>query len=283
MMNYSPLLIVLLYFLPSCYAKCTPSACGIFANLSSPFGLKGDSEKCGDRRFELTCENNVTFFSLNSHKYYVKAINYDNSTVRLVDASVNTNDICSFPSVSAYAYQFSRGNPNRPPSIAQSYFSPLRLIHLHLMRCPHPLQNSSLLTNITTRCPSGSEYTYVKVGSMEVSRVEEMCRDEVIVMTSWDFKDSNNVSLSEIHDSLLYGFELTVCPLCTATESLQGKRFIDLITLFCTVLILFLSWNMQINLESSSTVRILTLVFLILFDTYTLRGQTISHIGTPLV
>ncbi|KAL1553075.1 rust resistance kinase Lr10-like [Salvia divinorum] len=81
----------------SCDAKCAPSSCGIIHNISYPFRLKGDSNKCGDPRFEFSCENNVTSISLNSHKYYVKAINYsgyrDVPTIRVVDASINKDDI----------------------------------------------------------------------------------------------------------------------------------------------------------------------------------------------
>ncbi|KAL1531992.1 rust resistance kinase Lr10-like [Salvia divinorum] len=244
MMEYSYLLIVWFSFLPSCHANCPgPSACGIFANISSPFRLTNDSNKCGDRRFELACEDNVTYLSLNSHKYYVKAINYssndnhDTSTVRLVDVSINSDDICSFPSVSAYEYQFSSDNPNRPPFLTPNSFS-LTPTHLHLMRCPRPLQNSSLFTDITSRCTSGSGYTYIRVGRLMAPYVKPMCRVEVIVMTAWDFKESDNVSLSEIHDSLLYGFELNVCPWCTSTDNLWDKFVIFLYSLVPILLVI---------------------------------------------
>lgn len=44
---------------------------------------------------------------------------------------------------------------------------------------------------------------------MQASDVMNMCRVDLIMLTSWKFKDSDNVSLSEIHESLLYGFELS--------------------------------------------------------------------------
>ncbi|XP_047956485.1 rust resistance kinase Lr10-like isoform X2 [Salvia hispanica] len=46
---------------------------------------------------------------------------------------------------------------------------------------------------------------------MKVSEVPYTCRLDLKAMTSLDFKDLNNVSLSQIHESLLYGFELTFC------------------------------------------------------------------------
>ncbi|XP_042004494.1 LEAF RUST 10 DISEASE-RESISTANCE LOCUS RECEPTOR-LIKE PROTEIN KINASE-like 2.7 isoform X1 [Salvia splendens] len=196
----------------SCDSICSsPSSCGIIPSISSPFRLKGDPKTCGDPIFELSCENNVTSISLNSHKYYVKAINYDNSIMRLVDASINNNDICSFPTYASSAYDFTFDNPNRLP-----YLFPINPLPINFISCPNPLTNSSIFTDITTPCASNSSqhhrYAYIKVGNMMTSEIPYTCRLDSIAMTSWHkFK---NVSLSEIHESLLYGFELTVCPRC---------------------------------------------------------------------
>ncbi|KAH6797883.1 hypothetical protein C2S52_022437 [Perilla frutescens var. hirtella] len=227
----SLLMIVFLvcqYFFQTSLANpnsCTPSSCGIIHNISYPFRLKDDPTNCGERRAELACENNVTFIYLNSHnKYYVKDINYGESstTIRVVDASINNNDTCSFPNSSAYFYNFS-GHP-------YPYFS--RETPISLMSCPTPLKNSSSLvfTDITHHCASNSSslprFTYIKVGTMMPSEVPKTCRIDLTVMTSWKkFKDSNsnnNISLSEIHHSILYGFELTFCPECV--YSMWGKN-----------------------------------------------------------
>ncbi|XP_057798661.1 uncharacterized protein LOC131014640 [Salvia miltiorrhiza] len=228
MMKCSSLFILLLlYSFGSCNAKCSPSACGIIPNISSPFRLKGDSKNCGDSRFELRCENNVTSISLNSHKYYVKAINYHNSTIRLVDASLNNDDICSFPTYSAYHYNFTYAydynflsyNPHPLPYHipGNAYIYDVIPYPINFVSCPHPLKNSSLLTD----CASNPRYSYIKVGHLNASELPHLCGVEVIVMTSWqEFKDLNNVSLSEIHQSLMYGFELTVCPRCGTSSAL---------------------------------------------------------------
>ncbi|KAL8538026.1 hypothetical protein ACS0TY_000111 [Phlomoides rotata] len=79
------------------------------------------------------------------------------------------------------------------------------------MRCPYPLKNSSLFTHeLPTHChhPSNSStHSYIKVGHMNVTDVGDMCT-VYPTLTSWAFKDLENVSVSEIHDSLLYGFQL---------------------------------------------------------------------------
>ncbi|XP_047968895.1 uncharacterized protein LOC125212700 isoform X1 [Salvia hispanica] len=199
----------------TCDAKCTPF-CGIIHNISSPFRLNTDPKKCG--RYALACENNVTSISLNSHQYYVKAINYtgygDEPTIRVVDASINKDDICSFPTFAIYAHSFIHDHPNPIPYLENDNSLPINFIS-----CPNPLRNTSLFTDITTRCVSYSshhhKYAYIKVGHMKASEVPYTCGVDLIAMTSWhNFKDLNNVSLSEIHESLLYGYELTICPWC---------------------------------------------------------------------
>ncbi|KAH6783170.1 hypothetical protein C2S52_008129 [Perilla frutescens var. hirtella] len=209
--------MLLQYLLQPSLAKpnCAPSACGTIRNISSPFRLKHHPKHCSHH--ELACENNVTSINVNSQKYYVKAINYNNSTIRLVHASIISNDTCSFPKSSAYAFNFTR----RAASVfhvhryATYLYDDREAWPVNFMRCPTPLKNASLFTDITRDCASNSSThtgysTYVKVGHMNASEVPQTCGLEVIVMTSWQrFKGlNNNASLAEIHDSLLYGFEL---------------------------------------------------------------------------
>jgi len=83
---------------------CPPSSCGKISNISYPFRLKDDPDNCGDKRYELACENNnVTALNLYSGKYYVKSINYDNFTIRVVDPGVQQSNCSSLP-----LYSFSR-------------------------------------------------------------------------------------------------------------------------------------------------------------------------------
>ncbi|XP_047963721.1 LEAF RUST 10 DISEASE-RESISTANCE LOCUS RECEPTOR-LIKE PROTEIN KINASE-like 2.4 [Salvia hispanica] len=217
-------------------AKCTPSSCGNLHNIGYPFRLKGDPKKCGNPRFELACENNVTSLSLNSHKYYVKAINYskhflfNNSTIRLVDASINKDNMCSFPTYSPYTHNFTYPYPYANPDLIPVYptdpYNNDKPFPINFISCPNRLSNSSLIfTDITAHCGSNSShhhtYAYVKVGRMKVSEMPHTCKAGVMVMTFGDFKNLSNVSLSEIHEALLYGFEFTVNPVYVIS-----KRFI---------------------------------------------------------
>ncbi|KAL1532008.1 LEAF RUST 10 DISEASE-RESISTANCE LOCUS RECEPTOR-LIKE PROTEIN KINASE-like 2.5 [Salvia divinorum] len=184
-------------------ANCSPSACGDIRNISSPFHLKGGPSRCSHTKFELTCENNVTFLYLDSINHYVKAINYQNSTIRLVDASINNGDICSFPIISSHLYNFTA----LPPS---PHHLPTRIqeLSVNLISCPNPVNNSSLFTYCASNL-SHPRFSYVHVGRIMVSEVPHMCRVDLNVMISgWGSMDLKNVSLSQIHQSLLHGFDL---------------------------------------------------------------------------
>ncbi|XP_042033427.1 LEAF RUST 10 DISEASE-RESISTANCE LOCUS RECEPTOR-LIKE PROTEIN KINASE-like 2.7 isoform X2 [Salvia splendens] len=202
---------------PHANPHCPPSSCGVIRNISYPFRLKSDSSHCGHRI--LTCHHNLTSIFLDSRNYYVKAIDYQNSTIRLVDASLNYDNICSFP-ISTVHYRYFSNDSDYSYYIPINYNSTYRYDYkatpINLMSCPNPMKNSSLYTNISTKCSRMNDrpYLYIKVGRMRASEVQDLCRLDHIAMTSWEFHDLKNVSLSEIHHSLLYGFELTFCNDC---------------------------------------------------------------------
>ncbi|KAL2527415.1 PR5-like receptor kinase [Abeliophyllum distichum] len=194
--------------------QCNSSACGKIPNISYPFRLKEDPKHCGDSSYELVCENNTASLYLNSNKYHVQAIDYLNFTIRLVDATLK-NDSCSFPQYSLSYYNFHNNYPYSTYNLTKSEDSPKLSWPITFMSCPYHV-NSSLFLE-TSHCDnrfyasysSTRRYTYVKVGDLNVSDVRDMCSIDLIVMTSWPFKDVNNISLSEIHGSLIYGFELS--------------------------------------------------------------------------
>ncbi|KAG6391187.1 hypothetical protein SASPL_148939 [Salvia splendens] len=150
-------LILSFHFFHSADAnKCIPpSACGAIRDISYPFRLKSDPNHCGHPKFELTCENNVTFLYLNSIKYHVKAINYQNSKIRLVDASIINNDICSFPTHSSY--------PHTSKDFSSSpyyYPEPFQELFVNLISCPSPMNKSSLFIDITQHYQLLIRYEY---------------------------------------------------------------------------------------------------------------------------
>ncbi|CAI8605627.1 unnamed protein product [Vicia faba] len=66
--------------------QCLLSSCGDIRNITYPFRLQGEPENCGDPNYEISCENNQTILNLDNGKYFVEAINYNNSTIRITDS-----------------------------------------------------------------------------------------------------------------------------------------------------------------------------------------------------
>lgn len=184
-------------------AKCSPSSnsCGVIPNISYPFRLKNDPKNCGEPGAEIACENNVATFYINSHRYYVREINYQDLTIRLSHILTPTDNISSSSSICKY---FSS-------SVDDGYlfWAPYSINGgITFISCAYPLQNSSLLTKVTD-CEEGL-HTYLKVGVFNPTDVDYMCTVKAIIATSWNFTDLNDtVSLSEIHESLFYGFNLS--------------------------------------------------------------------------
>ncbi|XP_075492451.1 LEAF RUST 10 DISEASE-RESISTANCE LOCUS RECEPTOR-LIKE PROTEIN KINASE-like 2.1 [Primulina tabacum] len=201
--------------------SCNPSACGNIRVISYPFRLKDDPKHCGnpDRSYELSCENNTTAsVYIDQYKYHVRAINYRNYTIRLVDPSIKNNDSCSFPTYSPKWKKLvnSYGYPAYVVSIDR--YTEGKLYESGMVRpvtflsCSFP-PNDPLFIE-TSQCVSlssnTSRHTHIKAGYMDLNDPSwDMCRIDLVVMTSLPFIAKNDLSLSKIHDSLVYGFELS--------------------------------------------------------------------------
>ncbi|KAL3645666.1 hypothetical protein CASFOL_010846 [Castilleja foliolosa] len=213
---FSCFIIIQYLLLLTCNGKmtlhCSPSSCGNIPHISHPFRLKNDPINCGDPDYELACENNTAFMYANSsQKYIVRAINYPNHTIHLADPSISENDSCSLPNYSVSMDKFGH----------YPYFMSITSF-LTFMGCPYPVKNSLLLEVSAADCGhrnygfnnSGSKYTYIKYGDFNGSYIMDNCTiDLKVLVNPLPLKDAeNSVSLSEIHSSLLYGFEISWDP-----------------------------------------------------------------------
>ncbi|KAG4161051.1 hypothetical protein ERO13_D01G034300v2, partial [Gossypium hirsutum] len=80
---------------------CGSTFCGNL-NISFPFRLKNQPPHCGHYGFEFECENNNrTTLVGRGGKFSVQQIIYENYTIRMVDASLDTDDCNSLPLTSA--------------------------------------------------------------------------------------------------------------------------------------------------------------------------------------
>ncbi|KAL6144953.1 hypothetical protein ACLB2K_055642 [Fragaria x ananassa] len=170
----------------------------------------GDHQSCGDKRFELSCEVNSTTAALylESGKYYVKSIHYNNFTIRVVESGVQKKkDYCSTPlhSItkynSAYPYTF--------PSYEIPYLE--EHVPMILVTCATPMNSTLFIEtvsclNITTTY--SSKYSYFMVGFVTSFDLGRSCKISQMLLAS-PSTNSNMVSCEGICDEIVNGFELS--------------------------------------------------------------------------
>ncbi|WKA06969.1 hypothetical protein VitviT2T_024841 [Vitis vinifera] len=214
---------LLLLLVPiTCKAKrnhqlCT-SSCGNIHNISYPFRLKDDPESCGESEYELACENNRTILYLYSGKYKVEEIKYENFTIRVVD------DFSSLPLDSCTYRNFTLQSPIR-------YWLSHENSALNFIDCEAPISSSDYVDMASCSKNSSAHfslssiqtYSYVVVGDMLLSDLENSCRRDLEVWVSTCGQKIDDSSCSGIHDGLRYGTGLhwckclsSVCPRCVA-------------------------------------------------------------------
>ncbi|KAI5558526.1 hypothetical protein BDE02_17G048200 [Populus trichocarpa] len=234
------LLLVVLAGHQSCSARknstvyCVPSSCGNFHNISYPFRLSTDPNSCGNKKYELTCENNRPALYLNETvKYYVQAIDYSNFTIRLVDADVQKDDCFSIP---RHSFIDDYSSENR------GYYLSYNTSTLVFMSCRNPIlispsynivdasscKNGSTLFNSTSdiSSPSSQNYSYVFIASSDyydsigyhrLRDIPNSCRVNLTYPASFTFdrpKNWTNISYIDVHDSIVYGFDLSWSRAC---------------------------------------------------------------------
>ncbi|KAL6187483.1 hypothetical protein ACLB2K_038881 [Fragaria x ananassa] len=194
-------------------AKCVPSSCGDIHNISYPFRLQQDPEQCGDFLINHTLEcdhNNITVLRLFSQEYYVKAINYDNGTIRVVDPGLEKNNCSSLPRFPLSESNFSY--------LDTSIYRPYPSESVIFLKCANPVKSSRYVS--TAPCINSEMYGYAVKGGMYPEEVENGCTVYWMGLTTWmpyEEEEDRNVSYQDIHDQMVYGFELWDVTLHTDT------------------------------------------------------------------
>ncbi|KAM1707565.1 hypothetical protein ACFX13_000708 [Malus domestica] len=217
--------LVLCFCSETCNAKddskssCT-SSCGLIRSITHPFRLNDDPKKCGERRYTLSCENNITVLDLTvldppyyHGKYHVQAINYKNHTIRLLDPGLDNNNCSSLPrNWPPHYFPIPYDSYNRAVSrLSTSVF---------YLRCRNQVYSSQYvdtapcLNNSATSLIQPKSYSYVMVDrGRYMDDLNEGCGVEGMAwMLSDYFKGYHNASYSYeyIHSALMYGFDLRV-------------------------------------------------------------------------
>ncbi|KAL3323785.1 hypothetical protein AABB24_038113 [Solanum stoloniferum] len=190
--------------------NCPDSACGDIRNIKYPFHLNTDPKHCRFPGYELACEGNQTVIWLSSKKLHVQGIDYANWTIHLVDPTLQTqeqDDLCFFrPQLNFNQYNRIFESYTYTNGYYKTIAEPI-----FMFNCPFAVNDSTFVE--ISGCKL-SRYTYLKIGEMKVSEVSDGCRAEFIGFTSWpNIKHAeNNISLSDFHQAILYGFELYYGP-----------------------------------------------------------------------
>ncbi|XP_014503352.2 LEAF RUST 10 DISEASE-RESISTANCE LOCUS RECEPTOR-LIKE PROTEIN KINASE-like 2.1 [Vigna radiata var. radiata] len=206
-------LVLLLLLVHKSHARCLPSSCGNITNITYPFRLKGDPEKCGEESYELGCENNVTVLYLNSAQFHVQAINYNNYTVRVVDPALQHHNCSSLPLRS-----LSRSNFSDTYTYSTDLYQvglreyrkwkSLSFEHIVFLNCNHSVRENENYVK-TGECVKWDSkgYAYAVGGDLKAEDLEVGCDVKLVAPTS--LRTLNNHSYNSMHRGLAYGFEIS--------------------------------------------------------------------------
>ncbi|XP_059434188.1 uncharacterized protein LOC132174004 [Corylus avellana] len=185
---------------------CPASSCGNIRNISYPFRLTSDPKKCGDQRYNLSCENNQTVLYLYHGRYYVQEIDYSSYTIRVVDPGVVKDNHPFIPHYLLEFNNFSSSDPYHYPTYLST--------KVVFVNCEKPV-NSRYHFNIST-CVKDNEddgmyspkrYRYAVFTESAVD-LGDLCQVDQISLASWSFVNGNqdfrNISCTE----LVWDFEL---------------------------------------------------------------------------
>ncbi|KAK4258281.1 hypothetical protein QN277_007745 [Acacia crassicarpa] len=227
--------------------SCTFS-CGII-NISYPFRLRNDPPKCGHPKHELACENNITLLHLHDSSrpylgrdgryrvigrdkvlgtYRVVGINYNNDTIRLVDAGIQKGNCSSLPhyslSLSNFPIDFSY---SAPADDSNPYFTwtlnnngtYINLIkQVGYLNCSNPVTDDTAYVD-TAPCVNwaskGRGHLYAVSADVLAHQFKPECRLKWVTLTARDWKSlvpGGIQSYTDIHTLLSSGFELSWLP-----------------------------------------------------------------------
>ncbi|KAK2453263.1 LEAF RUST 10 DISEASE-RESISTANCE LOCUS RECEPTOR-LIKE PROTEIN KINASE 2.5 [Trifolium repens] len=214
--------------------SCPPSSCGKITNIKHPFRLQNDPTNCGDSRYELSCENNMTGLTLFSGKYYVKSINYTDYTIRIVDPGIEEGDCSSIPHYFLSSYNLT-GIWSYVDGNSDPYQTDYKLPNEYViyLNCSKQVKDDPGYVD-TAPCRVNSypkSYVYAVAGYLSVESLKDgefyafplkdYCEVKLVAMYSSHISSVSDgvgvrddvpirpLSYDQIHKMLLYGFQLS--------------------------------------------------------------------------
>ncbi|XP_039160922.1 uncharacterized protein LOC120289673 [Eucalyptus grandis] len=222
------LLLFLLLLLPRSFSisvknnQCN-AFCGEIANISYPFRLRGYPKVCGNPNYELACVNNRTILDLYSRQYHVSSIDYTNYTIRAADVELQKGNCSSLPLRSFLCHSFFNDKSDRYR--CEGYMSNNVELSktVSIVNCMKPVASrlyidaSPCLDRVEFSKFSGTRRQLYAMVDANVSNVESACTIEHMAMIP-GWSDGDNLhSYAQIHDLMVYGFELSWFPIACKT------------------------------------------------------------------
>ncbi|KAI9081729.1 hypothetical protein K1719_036277 [Acacia pycnantha] len=241
--------------------SCT-SSCGIITNISYPFRLRDDPPYCGHHKHELACENNITLLHLHDARdpylgidgryrvvgrdevvgtYRVVGINYNNYTIRLVDAGIQKGNCSSLPCyslspsnfISSKYYQDS-SNLYDTETLSNNRTDYIDLVkQVGYLNCSNPVRDDTAYVD-TAPCVNweskGGGHLYAVVGDLLAHQFKPQCRLKLVTLTAQDWKSlvpGGIKSYTDIHTLLSSGFELSWLPRLCADRNCPNHTYCD--------------------------------------------------------
>ncbi|XP_062119057.1 uncharacterized protein LOC133832771 [Humulus lupulus] len=246
------LLVVITSLHESSYAEntrpvvCSSSSCGTISNIKSPFRLTTDPLSCGDLRYNLSCENNITVLNLpiqhgytnkfNYQRYYVLEINYNNYTIRVVDpnfhklhqnySSFFTNITLSSGDFRLYdSYEARFALDTRTYSIFHEKYRKVAKT-LVLVNCERVVKNSSYIDATPCILKSNNSsfiwsYYLLDIAEMSPSELEESCWVQQVSLVDETSFQGSKPSCYVINKQLALGFQLSWIQSFDKTEGIR--------------------------------------------------------------
>ncbi|KAF4349485.1 hypothetical protein F8388_008428 [Cannabis sativa] len=226
------LLVIITLLHGSSYAEnivcSSSSSCGSISNITYPFQLTTDPLSCGDFRYNLSCENNNTVLNFLVHenkyqRYYVRAINYNNYTIRVIDPNFrklnetytsftnNTLSIGDFNLYDSYATIIYLESKNQNPFEEKSKQIAKTIV---LISCERVVRNSSYIdANPCILSNNNDSFTWsyylLDTDKMSPSELEESCWIKQVTLIDDTSFHGAKPSCYDINKQLAQGFQLS--------------------------------------------------------------------------
>ncbi|KAF7830686.1 LEAF RUST 10 DISEASE-RESISTANCE LOCUS RECEPTOR-LIKE PROTEIN KINASE-like 2.1 [Senna tora] len=210
------------------------SSCGNFTNIKHPFRLQNDPPNCGNPRYELACENNVTLLHLFSGKYKVLGINYNNYTIRIVDPGIQQDDCSSLPRYFFYRLNFSDFNDYGSTTPEDPYRASLDNSRVYMfeqiiyLKCRNGVVRKEYVDTPPCLNLEWEGHVYAVVGDLAVGNLTDECEVKLVGSIRRDWRSllgNENWSYAEIESVLWFGFEISWWPAACNCSSGEDCRF----------------------------------------------------------